>query len=31
MNCEECKKVFKVTYTLLGSQLCWDCYGDYKC
>jgi hypothetical protein len=31
MNCEECKNEFTITYTLLGSELCWHCYGDYKC
>ena len=29
--CEECKEDHTVTYTLLNSELCWDCYGDYKC
>jgi len=29
-ECQECKNEFKVTYTLLGSELCWDCYGDFK-
>ena len=29
--CEECKKDHTVTYTLLNSELCWDCYGEYKC
>ena len=29
--CEECKKEHTVTYELLNAELCWDCYGEYKC
>ena len=29
-KCEECKNEFTVTYTLLGSELCWSCYQDFK-
>tara|TARA_B110001454_G_C12359014_1_gene283504 strand:- start:112 stop:264 length:153 start_codon:yes stop_codon:yes gene_type:complete len=29
--CEECKSEETCTYTLLNSELCWDCYGEYKC
>ena len=29
-ECAECKNEFTVTYTLFKSELCWDCYGDFK-
>tara|TARA_R110000851_G_scaffold81048_1_gene178075 strand:+ start:330 stop:536 length:207 start_codon:yes stop_codon:yes gene_type:complete len=29
--CEECKKEHTVTYALLNSELCWDCYQEYHC
>jgi len=29
--CEECKNEFTVTYPLFKSELCWDCYGEFKC
>ena len=28
---EECKNEFTVTYPLFKSELCWDCYGEFKC
>lgn len=28
-SCAECKSE-GVTYTLFKSELCWDCYGDFK-
>ena len=28
--CEECKNEFTVTYPLFKSELCWDCYGEFK-
>jgi hypothetical protein len=28
--CEECQNEFTCTYTLFKSELCWDCYGEFK-
>ena len=30
-KCAECKNEFTATYWLISAELCWDCYGDYKC
>jgi recombinational DNA repair protein (RecF pathway) len=31
MNCANCNKdVSKVSYTLYGSELCWECWVDFR-